>query len=87
MIWILNRREVMITFSMKKQAEIKDLLSRYNIAYTTKTTNLLYRSRMGSSRARTINLGHNSDYTYEYKIYVKRKDYDKAKAIIDGKIR
>lgn len=83
MISIFNRKELMITYSMKRQAEIKSLLDKYYIDYWTKTKNS---SGYGRSYNSIGNVGQNMDLMYEYKIYVHKSDYEKAKAIIEGRI-
>lgn len=83
MITIFNRRELMITFSMSKQYEVRAILENNNIDYVIKTID-----RKGSSpffadqRARTGTFGENMDLMYEYIIYVNKQDYDKAYSLI-----
>lgn len=89
MITIFNRRELAITFEMKKQAEIREMLSLHGIEYQIKTVN---RTSPGflpvgsGTRARTGTPGIKMEYTYTYKIYVKKSDYEKARAVISGRI-
>ena len=82
MITIFNRKELLITLDMKKQSEIREILSANNIEYVVKTTNLQSATVVGSQRAYTGNYGINQDYSYEYKIYVRKKDFDKAVCLI-----
>ena len=82
MITIFNRKEVLITFDMKRQYEVRDILVANDIDYTIKVTNLLSPSSFGSSRARTGSFGVNQNSSYEYKIYVHKKDYDYALKLI-----
>ena len=83
MITIFNRKELLITLDMKKQSEIREILSANNIEYVVKTTNLQSATVVGSQRAYTGNFGINQDYSYEYKIYVRKKDFDKEVCLID----
>lgn len=89
MITIFNRRELAVTFEMKKQAEIRELLSLHGIEYQIKTMN---RTSPGwlpvssGTRARTGTQGIKMEYAYTYKIYVKKSDYKKARAVINGRI-
>lgn len=78
MITILNRKELAVTMDMNRQSEIRTILSNNNIDYSIKTTNLQSAPLVGSRRGRTGNFGINQDYSYEYKIYVNKDDYDKA---------
>ena len=64
-----NRKELLITLDMKKQSEIREILSANNIEYVVKTTNLQSATVVGSQRAYTGNYGINQDYSYEYKIF------------------
>lgn len=82
MITLFNRREVLLTMDLKKQADVRGILSANNIPYVTKTTNLLNSQAVGSHRGKVGSLGINQDYCYEYKIYVHKKDYDKALSLI-----
>lgn len=82
MITIFNRKELIITMDMSRQSEVRTILSNNSIDYTVKTTNLQSRSAIGGRTRRTGSFGINQDYSYEYKIYVHKKDYDKAFALI-----
>ncbi|HBF64963.1 MAG TPA: hypothetical protein DDW34_03425 [Clostridium sp.] len=71
MITIFNRKELFITYSLEKQAEIRNLLSAHKIEYTIST--------MGNTwQANSRGFGINTLAQIEYKIYVKKKDYEKA---------
>lgn len=84
MITVFNRREVYITYSMKKQSEIRDALFNNNIDYKIKTVNRMSPSPFSiGSRGRMGSFGQNMDVNYEYTFYVKKADYDKAKYIIN----
>ena len=40
MITVFNRKELIITMEMNRQAEVRDILSKNGLAYIVKTTNL-----------------------------------------------
>lgn len=82
MITIFNRKELIITMEMKRQSEVRDILSQNGIDYTVKTTNLQAAPVAGSHRGRMGNFGINQDYSYEYKIYVHKKDFERAESLI-----
>lgn len=82
MITIFNRRELIVTMEMNRQSEVRDILAQNNIDYTVKTVNLQSAPILGSRRAQIGSLGINPDYSYEYKIYVHKKDYEKAAGLI-----
>lgn len=83
MITIFNRKELLITLDMKRQSDIREILSSNSIDYVVKTTNLQSATVVGSQRAYTGNYGINQEYSYEYKIYVRKKDFNKALRLID----
>lgn len=83
MITILNRKELTITFSMKKQWEVRDILQAHNIDYSIKTINRKSPSPFSTgSRARTGTLGESLEMSYEYIIYVRKQDYEEASHLI-----
>ncbi len=78
MITVFNRRELIVTMDMKRQADIRNILSDNYIDYVVKTTNL----QSASARSHTGSFGIDQDYSCEYKIFVHKKDYRKAEALI-----
>ena len=84
MITIFNRRELTITFSLKKQAEISSILSVNNISYLKRVINRKSPSSFFvGTRARTGTFGEKLELSYEYIIYVHKNDYDRAKSLIN----
>lgn len=85
MIHIFNRKEVSTVFSMKEQARIREVLSKNKIDYRIRTTNRTSSSPFSSgSRSRTGSFVQNKDIAYEYKFYAHKKDYERAKDIINN---
>ena len=82
MITIFNRKELLVTMDMNKQANVRDILSSNGIPYEIKTTNLQSSQAVGSRRGRYGSFGVNQKFSYEYKIYVHKNDYDKAVGLI-----
>ena len=82
MVTVFNRKELLLTMDMKRQWEVRDILAAGGIQYTVKTTDLQSASVLGSSRARTGSFGVDRSFSYEYKIYVRKKDYEAALALI-----
>ena len=72
----------MVTTDISRQSNIRDVLAANNIDYTIKVTNLQSASAIWSSRARIGSYEINPDFSYEYKIYVHKKDYDFALKLI-----
>ena len=82
MITIFNRKELLVTMDMNKQAIVRDTLSASGIPYVIKTTNLQSSQAAGSRRGQFGSFGVNQNFSYEYKIYVHKNDYDKAVGLI-----
>ncbi len=83
MLTMFNRRELIITYDMKRQAEVRDLLAQNDIDYYVKVINRKSPSPFfAGSRARTGTFGENLRLEYEYIIYVNKSDYGIASAII-----
>lgn len=82
MITIFNRKELLLTYSIDERVRICDVLRANNIDYYTKTVNTTASSFGSSRRATSGTLGLNTDYLYEYHIYVHKKDLDYATHLI-----
>lgn len=79
MITIFNRKGLFITYDMQKQSEVRTVLENNKIAHKVAVKNITTPSPFSSgSRARTGSLGIDLNSSYEYKIYVKKADYEKA---------
>ncbi|MBQ2880523.1 MAG: hypothetical protein IJE27_07495 [Anaerotignum sp.] len=76
MITIFNRKEVCITYDMKQQAKVRNILQSNGIKYTFKVTDR-YGSNPSGSALRT-----KRDESCEYKIYVHKDDYEEAMYLI-----
>jgi hypothetical protein len=83
MITVFNRKELIVTMSMDIQAKVRDVLATNNIDYSIKTKNLQASPWYANSRSRTGSFGINSDYSYEYKIFIRAEDYDIAQVLIN----
>jgi len=77
MIALWNRRELTVTQSLQRQAEIREALSAANIKYHLRIV-----SMDPHSRTRTGMLGLNADYLMEYLFYVHKNDYERAQFLI-----
>lgn len=82
MITIFNRKELLVTLDMARQSEARNILADNGIKYFVKVVNLQSASVVGSSRSRVGSYGVNQKFSYEYKIYVHKKDYEKALRLI-----
>ena len=82
MINIFTRKELLITMDMGRQMDVRNILAANGIKFAVKVTNLQSANAIGSSRGRVGTLGVNLNYSYEYKIYVRKKDYEQALRLI-----
>lgn len=82
MIHFFNRKELTATFHLKEKNRICTELDAAKIDYHIKVVNRNSSSYLSDSRWRTGTLGQMQDYTYEYIIYVKRKDYSRAEYLL-----
>lgn len=82
MIIIFARRELVVTMDADRQTNVCQILASNGIKYSVKVTNFQSPNVFGSSRARTGCFGINQNYSYEYKIFVHKKDYDNALQLI-----
>ena len=82
MLTIFNRKELIVTMDSNRQAEIRKILSQNGIDYIVKTTNLQNSGALDSLRGHMGNMGIDQSYSYEYKIYVYKTDYETALGLI-----
>lgn len=83
MITILNRKELISTFSLTEQTKIREILSQNHIDYSIKVVNEKSSSPFSSgSRLRTGTMGENLAQESEYIIFVKKEDFEEAKKAI-----
>ena len=75
MIHLFNRKELLLTTSMERQARVRDVLAANGIPYRVKTSSNI-------SRSRGVMPGMRMDMLYQYRIYVKKDDYEKARHLI-----
>ena len=78
MIHLFNRRELLTTTSMEQQSNVRNILADNKIPYRVRVRN----NAGGMSRSRVVMPGMQTEYMYQYYIYVKKTDYEKAKYLI-----
>ena len=84
MLTIFNRKELTITYDMKRLADVRALLLQHGIGYDVRVMNRRSPSPLSlGSRGMLGTFGENLQLEYEYRIYVHRSDYDRAFAIIN----
>lgn len=86
MITIFNRKELLSTFNLQKQAELRQLLAQNGIEYRVKVTNRNSPSPVSAgTRARTGTFAQKLDASYEYTLFVQTCDWDRANAAMHKK--
>ena len=78
MIHLFNRKELLTTASMEQQAKVRDILAANGIEHRVQAKS----NTGGVSRSRTVLPGTRMEMMYQYYIYVKKDDYEKAKYLI-----
>jgi hypothetical protein len=76
MITVFNRKELLCTFDMKKQAEVRDILWKYDISYEVRVSDradVFVGGRMTANDTLTV-----PEHQTEYLIYGKKDDYERA---------
>ena len=78
MIHLFNRKELLTTSNVEQQSRVRDLLAANGIDYRVRVKS----NTGGMSRSRTVLPGTRMELMYQYYIYVKKDDYEKAKYFI-----
>ncbi len=82
MLTIFNRRELIITYDLKRQAEVRTILAHNKIDYRVKVTNLGSPSMFSTGHRESFGT-FGEKLMMEYKIYVKKTDFDEATYLIN----
>lgn len=82
MITVFNRKRLFSSFSVKEQAQLREALVAHKIPYIVNAVNISGGFGRADVRASTGGAGLNMDYVYEYIIYVRKKDYERANALL-----
>lgn len=80
MFW--NQKEVFVGYSLQKFSEICKVLSVNKIKYKYKVVNRNSAGIFDSRRAKVGSFGENMDYSNTYYVYVHKKDYENACAVL-----
>ncbi|MBA4698134.1 MAG: hypothetical protein H2212_01760 [Ruminococcus sp.] len=83
MITIFNRKELISTFGMRKQGNIRQVLAQNKIDYNVKIFNRESTSSF-LTRGRTAIGTYGKKSETEYVIYVRKIDFEKAVAAVRG---
>lgn len=77
MITVFNRKELVTTYSMEEQANIREKLKANKIDYRLETIN-----KNSNMRGNIVIIGQNVKESHEYIFYVNKRDYENAKFTI-----
>jgi hypothetical protein len=78
MIFFFNWKEVYIGFFLEELSNVRQCLASNHIKYDYRVV-----SHSSRSRGRCGSLGIDMNYDKQYYVYVKRKDYERAKYLVD----
>lgn len=82
----LKGEDIFTTYSMKEQAEVRELLAQNGIRYRVKTVNRLSPSPVDAGvRARMGSLGNDLSKSYEYIVIVHKDDVERARSILNNR--
>jgi hypothetical protein len=76
MITVWNRKELFCTFDIQKQAQVRDILWKFDISYEVRVSDradFFVGGRMISGER-----SNKPEHQTEYLIYVKKEDYERA---------
>ena len=89
MITVLNQKRLLLDTDPQELARVKETLKRHNIEFYVKTTvsdNVLSRSFNAKAAERLVRTYSTMEtQTYVYYLYVRRRDYARAKQAAYGK--
>ena len=83
MLTPFNREELLLTYDLNRFNQVRYALEAAGLDYQYRTKDLASPT-IFSSRGRTGTFGMNDGAWVEYKLYVRRKDLDWARAILRG---
>lgn len=84
MITIFNRRELLTTYDMAQQAQVRAVLDAAGIPYKVRVVDRKNgQAMLAGSRARTGSFGENMAMAYEYTIYVAKEDLERAQLALN----
>lgn len=84
MITIFNRRELLTTYDMAQQAQVRAVLDAAGIPYKVRVVDRKNgQAMLAGSRARTGSFGENMAMAYEYTVYVAKEDLERAQLALN----
>ena len=83
MITPFNRAELLITYDSHRLSQVRSALAAAGVDYTYRFKDLASPA-IGDAWGRHRPLGMNQEVRVEYKLYVRKKDLERARAVIQG---
>ena len=77
MIHFFNRKELLITWNLQELSMVRDILASSGMGYRVIT-----RRTARDTGRRTGSVGLRQDAMYQYYVYVKKEDHEKARYLI-----
>lgn len=83
-MFLFNREDVYIGYSIEDLSKVRETLEKEGIKYSHKVVNRSGQlSGRGTRRGASGSYGINMDYEKLYTVYVHRKDFEKAKHLVN----
>ena len=79
-MFLFNKENVYIGYSIEELSKVRETLENEGIKHSYKTVN---RSGRGTRRGKFGSYGINMDYEKQYTVYVNRRDFEKAKHLVN----
>jgi len=87
-MFLFNKEEVYIGYSMEELSKVRRILENEGIKYTYKVINRSGQwSGRGTTRGHFGSVGMNMDYEKQYVVSVKKKEFEKAKYLVNNVLR
>ena len=83
MIAPFNREELLITYDLNRLNQARTALAGAGVDYTYRFKDLSSPS-FGDARGRRGTLGMNQEARVEYRVYVRKKDLERAREVMRG---
>ncbi len=82
MITVFNRKEICTTYDLEEQNKIKSILKENNISYDIVAKNMTSPTPVALGGKELATYGLDLSHCIEYKIYVKKQDFETAMYLI-----
>lgn len=83
-MFFFNKEDVYIGYLIEELSKVREILDNEGIKYTYEVINHSGQSTgKGSTRGNWGSFGMNMDYEKQYVVSVKKKDYEKAKYLVN----